>query len=109
MEKRRRARQILTRLAAVYFIWDPALHEQLNRTTTGMLAGHKNEPKAQAVKAAEQPTEAEPSSGVPGAIRRLFKKSVAPVSTEAQAQLGKRNTCPSSLSLRVSFAALNRP
>ena len=27
----------LTRLAAVYFIWDPALHERLNRTAAGAL------------------------------------------------------------------------
>ena len=82
--------EFLTRLAAVYFIWDPALHESLNRTTTSVLAGHKDEPKAQAAKAAEQPTEPEPGGGFPGAIRRLFKKTAAPVSTEAQAQIGKK-------------------
>jgi len=101
--------EFLTRLAAVYFIWDPALHEQLNRTTTGILAGHKNEPKAQAAKAAEQPTEAELSGGVPGAIRRLFKKSAAPVSTEAQAQLGKKKHLSIVTQFESFLRALNRP
>ena len=36
--------EFLTRLAAVYFIWDPALHERLNRTTTSVLAGRLWEP-----------------------------------------------------------------
>jgi len=78
--------EFLTRLAAVYFIWDPALHERLNRTTTSVLASHKDDSRAQAV----QPAEIEPSGGFPGSIKRLFKKTAAPVSAESQAQIGKK-------------------
>ncbi len=78
--------EFLTRLAAVYFIWDPALHERLNRTTTSVLASHKDDSRAQAV----QPAEIEPSGGFSGSIKRLFKKTTAPVSAESQAQIGKK-------------------
>ena len=78
--------EFLTRLAAVYFIWDPALHERLNRTTTSVLASHKDDSRAQAA----QPAEIEPSGGFPGSIKRLFKKTAAPVSAESQAQIGKK-------------------
>ncbi len=81
--------EFLTRLAAVYFIWDPALHERLNRTTTSVLAGQHVEPKKNSANAPEQPLEPEPT-GFPGAIRRLFKKTTAQVSTGAQAQIGKK-------------------
>src|SRR5208282_2609573 len=54
-KKEEAAGEFLTRLAAVYFIWDPALHERLNRTTTSIIAGAENQPKA------NKPAEAAPS------------------------------------------------
>ena len=79
--------EFLTRLAAVYFIWDPALHERLNRTTTSVLASHKDEPRAQAAQSRRRLSRA---ADFLASIRRLFKKTAAPVSAESQAQIGKK-------------------
>ena len=97
--------EFLTRLAAVYFIWDPALHERLNRTTTSVLAGHKDELK---------------STG--GSRRRLSRAAAFLVLSNASSRKlrrrcrpshkprsARKNTSPLSLSLRASSAALSRP
>ena len=81
----------LTRLAAVYFIWDPALHERLNRTAAGALEGNHDQPKA---RNAEPKEEAEPQGNI---IKRvldgfvgLFKQTTDPLSLEAQKQISKK-------------------
>jgi len=51
-----------------------------------VLASHKDDSRAQAA----QPAEIEPSAAFLGAIKRLFKKTAAPVSAESQAQIGKK-------------------
>ena len=83
-KKEEAAGEFLTRLVAVYFIWDPVLHERLNRTTTSIIAGAENQPKA------NKPAEAAPSGGFWHRVKALFTGATAPVSVAAQAHMEEK-------------------
>ena len=84
----------LTRLAAVYFIWDPALHERLNRTAAGALEGNHDQPKAR---------KAEPKEFWTGSLG-YSNRPLPHFHSRHRNRSAKRSTWTLSLSLRAIFA-----
>ena len=83
--------EYLTRLASVYFIWDPALHERINQTANGLLEGHES---TTAAKKSTQENPDEPKGNLLQQVWRrfvgFFTGATAQVSVEKQAQVGKK-------------------
>lgn len=77
----------LTRIAAIYLIWDPALHERVNLTTTDVFAKAQMgaEPQARKIEG-----ETEQKEGLLGSIKRFIKGLFSSVSPKTQSQIGRK-------------------